>query len=139
MFKRPDYLKSRLVRVIGHAGQPEWGVPVSRKRHTKRGCFIDVVTVGLSLLSARRQTVRSEHVRPANLLACPLLILDNLVVTGVINRSERRTWLAQIRALWLTTTKRSNITRIETTVLKAGPCPVQMHKTTPVGHVAFIR
>ena len=139
MFKRPDYLKSRLVRVIGHAGQPEWGVPVSRKRHTKRGCLIDVVTVGLSRLSARRQTLRAEHVRPANLLACPLLVIDNLTAIGALTRSERRTWLAQIRALWLATTKRSNITKLSTTVPRARPCPVQTHKTTPVGHVAFIR
>ena len=139
MFKRPKYLKPRLVRVRGHGGEPLWGMLMSRRMHTRAGCVVDVVTCGHSPLSARLQTIDNCHVTPGNLIVCPPAIIDNFVTIGILSKAERRSWAAEMRALWRGASLKRNITRIETTIPHAGPCPVHSRSKEVAGHVAFIR
>ena len=139
MFKRPTYLKPRLVRVRGHGGEPLWGILVSRRVHTRAGVVVDVVTVGHSTLSARKQTISASLIVPANILVCPVQILDNLVTLGVLSKSERRSWAAEMRALWRGVSLKRNITRLETTVPNEPRCPANARKKEVVGHAEFFR
>ena len=139
MYKRPNYLKPRLVRVRGHGGEPLWGILVSRRVHTLDGIVVDVVTVGHSLQSVRKQTIGNHNIVPGNLIACPASVLDNFVTLGVLTRSERRGWAAEMRALWRGASLKRNITRLETTVPNEPRCPVNPRKKEVVGHAEFFR
>lgn len=91
---RPAYLLPRLVRVVGHYGQPDWAIPVTRRRTDRGTTVLDVVTVrAQACFPARRLTVAAKWVSKANLLTVPEGVLDNFVAAGTLKPCERRAWL----------------------------------------------
>ena len=91
---RPTYIGPHVVRVVGHYGQPDWAMPVSRRRHTRGTTVLDVVCVRTNPGSpVRRLTVDARWVKPANLLTVPESVLDNFVAAGTLKKCERQAWL----------------------------------------------
>lgn len=115
MTRRPTYLKPKIVRVVGHAGEPDWAMLVSRRYQTREGKKVDVVIVRpKGCAPPVRKTVKAEHIRPAVLLDLGTTkpLLDRFVGAGVLSRRERQVLLAQVReALEPTTFKRKGVRR----------------------------
>lgn len=89
-FTRSANLRPRLVRVVGHAGQPDWGMIASRKFFGR----VDVVIVRAWGAPPRRVNVPVTWVTPASLQHAPEGVLANLVKAGTMTASEYATWMA---------------------------------------------
>ena len=109
---RPAYIGAHIVRVVGHYGQPDWAMPVSRRRHTRGTTVLDVVCVRTNPGSpARRLTVDARWVKPANLLTVPESVLDGFVAAGTLKKCERRAWLNWRKRSFKEAALKQNVTK----------------------------
>ena len=122
-YTRQRNLKARLVQVTGHAGEPWYGVPVSRRYPHCGSQALDVVIVrpGNTTVPPRRVTTFSTYVKPLCPTRLPerlfLSLVDQLTAAGTLTRKERKMLCdTRHKLLHPTTLKRKNINKIDARV-----------------------
>ena len=109
--KRQARLGVHIVRVAGHAAEPQWALKMARKRRRGDLWVVDVLVV--SRVTTTPRTVLADNVRQCSALAVPDYVMPMLVACGAVGRGEARSWNAASKRVLREASLKRNVTKVK--------------------------